>query len=160
VFSIDEAIAAQMHWDVGAEVGALERAAPDRSGVARGPGLVGEAQAHVALFPMLRLGAYVLYDGSFEPRSPPTSEAGIRVKFSPPLLLPPWRAWAFLAIGYAWSYPNDPSIRDDYLAATLGIGVGAKIRAPWAIFAELAGTPAVTYVGFAASLSVGVSFDP
>jgi hypothetical protein len=196
VFSTDVASFAQVHWDIGAEVGVMQRVTPDRS-----PGLplpqagpLAELHAHVALMPMLRLGAYLAHDISLVEPNRQTTEAGLRAKLTPPLLPRPWRTWTFLDLGYARSYrpshvleptPSNGASGEvggaegDFLDAALGFGVGARVRGPWMLFAELAARAGFLFWGamydpspcaclrdpypghdsFAASLSVGVSLD-
>jgi hypothetical protein len=155
VFSTDVAPLAQVHWDVGAEVGVMQRVTTDRDGGVPLPqaGPMGELHAHVALVPMLRVGPYLAYDISPGAPDRQTLEAGLRAKLTPPLLARPWRAWTFLEFGYARSYlpshaleptPSNGAggeiggVEGDFLDAALGIGVGVKVRGPWVLFAELA----------------------
>ena len=196
MFSIDVAPFAQVHWDIGAAVGVMQRVTPDRDAGVPLPqaGPMGELHAHVALVPMLRLGPYLAYDLSPGAPDRQTTGAGLRAKLTPPLLPRPWRAWTFLEFGYARSYlpshalaPTPSSgtggevggMEGDFLDAALGIGVGAKLRGPWGLFAELAARTGFLFWGalydrtpcgclrdpypghdsFAGSLSVGVSLD-
>ena len=82
MFSIEVAPRAQLHWDVGAEVGVMQRVAPDRAPGAPSPapGPVGEVHAHVALLPMLRLGPYLAHDIVLGTAERQTTEAGLRAK--------------------------------------------------------------------------------
>jgi hypothetical protein len=156
------------------------------------PGPMGELHAHVALIPMLRLGPYLSQDVAFG-TDRETTEVGLRAKLTPPLLRRPWRAWTFLGFGYARSYrPSHEAteaqggdgivggLEGTYIDASFGFGIGTKVRAPWVLFAELAGRVGLAFWGdmydrspctclrdpypghdsFAASLSVGVSLDP
>jgi hypothetical protein len=171
---------AQVRWDLGVLAGAADRIASG-SAPARSPGPSGEIHAHIALYPMLRVGPYAAFDLS------PTSglrarsvyAAGLRVKVTPPWLRAPWRAWGFLGFGGAYAYA--PGARSLEAAATLvpelplGVGVGRRIRRGWEACAELgvrwnlAGfaaaarpePPVEVFVGndlLAVSLSVGVNF--
>jgi hypothetical protein len=195
VFSIEVSFA-QVHWDVGAELGVMERIAPDRAaGVPLpSPGPVGEVHVDVALLPMLRLGPYLAHDISPGAPDRQTTEGGLRAKLTPPLLPQPWRAWAFLGFGFARSYRPSHWLEPtpfggsggevageegESLDATLGLGLGVKVRAPWTLFAELEGQSGFLFWGdmydpapcaclrdpypghdaFAASLRVGVSLD-
>jgi hypothetical protein len=159
---------AQVHWDVGAQVGAIDRftTGGDAAGASAQPGPVAQVQGHVALVPMVRLGAYAATDVS------PTSdrgtrtfwEAGLHARFTPPLLPAPWRAWAFAGFGYAYTYktsyhhaetdPNGAGIDVAYgdvyggvLDVPVGIGVGHKVRGAWELFAELGGRFGVGFFG-------------
>ncbi len=149
----------------------MQRITPDRA-----PGLplpqagpVGELHAHVALVPMLRLGPYVSHDispGSGGAPDRQTTEAGLRVKLTPPLLPRPWRTWAFLGFGYARSYrpshgvdvaassvPGDATegevggVEGDFVDTAFGVGIGTRVRGPWMFFAELAGRAGLVFWG-------------
>ncbi|HEV3190785.1 MAG TPA: hypothetical protein VGY54_09835 [Polyangiaceae bacterium] len=182
---------AQVHWDLGAQLGARQRLPSGREGPAPGPGLMGQLQAHVALLPMIRLGPYLAHDISPAPDAPDrqTTEAGLRVKLTPPLLAAPWRGWAFVGLGYARAYSPShsaasgsgqiPGAEGTALDGAFGVGVGARVRGPWVFFAELAGRVGLLFAGamydrtpcpclrdpypgkdlFAASLAVGLSLE-
>jgi hypothetical protein len=149
--------AAQVHWDVGAELGVMDRLATGRDVSMRAPtpGPAGELHAHVALVPMVRIGAYVAEDVSPRPGLPAreATEVGLRAKVSPPLLSGPWRAWVFLGLGYARAYePGHDAVvpgsappaetpvagaAGGILDLPIGVGIGYRLRRPWQIFAEL-----------------------
>jgi len=182
---------AQVHWDVGAQLGARQRIPSGREGRAPGLGPVGQLQAHVALFPMIRIGPYLTHDISPSPVAPDrqTTEAGLRVKLTPPLLSAPWRGWAFVGLGYARAYvPSHPlasgagevaGAEGTALDGGFGVGIGARVRGPWLVFVELAGRIGLLFAGaiydratcqclrdpypgkdlFAASLAVGLSLE-
>jgi hypothetical protein len=171
---------AQVRWDLGALAGATERVASG-SAPARAPGPSGEIHAHIAVYPMLRVGPYAAFDLS------PTSglrarsvyAAGLRVKVTPPWLRAPWRAWAFLGFGGAYAYA--PGAHSLEAASTVmpelpvGVGIGRRIRGGWEVCAELGvrwnlggfaaaarpAPPVEVFAGndlLAVSLSVGVNF--
>ncbi len=142
----------RLHWDVGAEFGVAQRLTTDRGAGASvpWPGPMGELHAHVALVPMVRLGAYVAHDIS--PARGMTARevtaGGLRVKVTPPLLPAPWRAWVFAGAGYARAYAPSrrtpeapegfvPGEGGGFLDVPLGLGLGAHVRAPWTLFLEL-----------------------
>jgi hypothetical protein len=158
-------------------------------------GPVAELHAHVAIVPMLRAGPYVAEDLSPIAGTPARqmTEGGLRLKFTPPLVHAPWHVWTFVGFGYARTYAPSylaaalpgssspirvPGAGGGILDMPLGIGIGVKLRRPWALFAELAGRVGwffsgsmyehaqclceERYVGkdsFAAALSVGVSLE-
>jgi hypothetical protein len=144
---------------------------------------------------MVRLGPYLAHDVAPGVADRQTTEVGLRVKLTPPLVRLPWRAWGFLGSGYARTYlpshflaPGGAGapggevggVEGGILDATFGLGLGWKLRAPWWLFAELAGRAGLLFSGpmydrapcaclrdpypghdsFAASLSVGVSLEP
>jgi hypothetical protein len=195
VFSIDAATLAQVHWDVGAQLGVMQRLTTDRDVAARepDPGPVGELHAHIAVLPMLRLGPYLAHDVVLGAVDRQTTEAGLRAKITPPLLAHPWKAWAFLGFGYARSYRPSHSLAQGPVGSghiggveggigggLIGVGVGTRFRAPWLLYAEVAGRFGLAFSGamydrtpcgclrdpypghdsFAASLSVGLSLEP
>ncbi len=182
---------AQVHWDLGAQLGARQRLPSEREGPAPGPGPMGQLQAHVALLPMIRLGPYLTHDISPTSGAPArqTTEAGFRVKLTPPLLAAPWRGWVFVGLGYARAYTPShpvasgsgqvPGAEGTALDGAFGVGIGARVRGPWVLFAELAGRIGLLFAGaiydraeclclrdpyagkdlFAASLAVGLSLE-
>jgi len=135
----------------------------DPAGATVYPGPIAELHAHVALAPMLRLGAYVSHDISPAADIPARqmTEAGLRAKVSPPLFSNPWRAWAFVGFGYARTYapsyhtsvlfmgdagPSDvlvSGVGGGFFDIPLGVGVGYKLGGPWVPFVELGG-----HIGF------------
>lgn len=150
MFSIEAPLFAQVHWDAGAEVGAIERETAGRAAgaPAPSPGLVGEAQAHVALLPMLRAGPYVSYDVDFGSAPRQVFEGGLRAKVSPPLLPAPWRTWAFVGLGIGRSYRTSHAVvgpppgeiggaEGGLVDTSIGIGIGARAHGPWTVFAQL-----------------------
>ena len=130
----------------------------DVPGASGGFGPLFSLQGHVALLPLVRVGAYLSHDSAPtngpEPAKQITS-AGLRVKFTPPWPRGEWRAWAFLGFGYAGVYapsyhpklqspgagsPEEvyaPGSGGAFLEIPLGIGVGYMIRKPWQVTAEL-----------------------
>jgi hypothetical protein len=178
---------AQLHWDVGAQAGVMQRVQTGAGAGAPspGPGPAGELHGHVAVIPMLRAGPYVAFD--VEPLSgpggpPPRTflEGGLRAKLAPPILTGSWRLWALLGLGYAWvdwpgheeSGASVAGLQGTLLDLPVGIGVGYRVRGPhdpWEITAELGARVGLAYFGplysdgardsFALSLSVGVSLD-
>jgi hypothetical protein len=151
--------AAQLRWDVAASAGAMKRfttgAAPGAPDPGFGP--VFDVEGHVALVPMVRIGAYATQDIS------PASgigarwfwEGGLHLKVAPPLLPAPWRAWAFAGVGYAYtvaaSYHSNVAgaapnaavlfqgITGGLIDIPLGIALGYRLqpRGGWLAFAQL-----------------------
>ncbi|MGH7270370.1 MAG: hypothetical protein ACREJ3_08050 [Polyangiaceae bacterium] len=142
---------AQVHWDIGAEAGVTERVATGGGSNAPAllPGPTGEVHAHVAILPMLRVGPYLVHDiapASGIPARQITA-SGLRAKLSPPWLAVPWRAWAFLGVGYARAYApsselaaGGPLIRGasgGFVDLPLGVGLGYRLTRAWEPFVEL-----------------------
>lgn len=162
---------AQVHWDAGAEVGAMKRFTTSSQTSEPGFGPAFELQGHVALIPMLRVGLYAAQDISPMPSWPARQfyEGGLHVKLTPPLLSSPWRTYLFAGFGAAY-VRQDPR-GGALLEAPAGLGLALKLRAPWEVFAELGGRAGVAFLGgvydggitgkdsFAVSLSVGVSLS-
>ena len=165
---------AQVRWDLGAQAGATQRVALP-STAASSPGPSGEIHAHVAVYPMLRVGPYALFDLS------PTSgvgdrriyAGGLRLKVTPPWLSVPWHAWGFLGVGFAYALTPGSASRGATSTTEpevpLGLGLSHRLRGAWDVCAEL-GTRwnlgaiwASPHSGedlLAVSLSLGVSFAP
>ena len=161
---------AQLHWDAAAEAGAIKRflgkRPPGGNGDA-GFGPVVELHGHVALLPLLRVGAYVGHDISPQPgdtRALEITSFGVRAKVSSPVPLDPWRVWAFFGFGYAGAY--GPSFHTTiapsqnthvqalatgagggFFEVPFGIGASYKLRKPWHLTAELAGRASFAYSG-------------
>jgi hypothetical protein len=130
------------------------------------PGPVAEVHGHVALLPMVRVGAYASEDLSEVMGRPPRhfTEAGFRVKVTPPVIAAPWRVWAFAGLGYTGSY--QPSYRASpvdvsasgaasrvagaaggILDLPFGAGVGVRVRRPWVFTVELMGRVGLAFTG-------------
>lgn len=178
---------AQLHWDVGAQGGIIQRVQTGTAAGAPspGPGPVVELHGHVAVIPMLRAGPYVAFDVEplTGPGGPPPRtflEGGLRAKLSPPILTGSWRLWALLGLGYAWvDWPSHAEgnvsvagLQGTLLDLPLGVGAGYRVRGPhdpWELTAELGARVGLAFFGslysdpvrdsFALSLSVGVSLD-
>jgi hypothetical protein len=179
--------AAEVRWDAALAGGVMQRFAigGDPRVGAPTPGPVFQASAHVALVPMIRIGAYAAYDVAPIEGRPAREivEGGLRAKVTPPLLPSPWRTWAFLGLGYARTYepgftttvPGSTPPAETHVASAvggildlpLGVGVGYRLRHPWELFAELGARIGLGFFGatlaaqdsFALSMTVGVSLD-
>ncbi|MEO6418369.1 MAG: hypothetical protein ABIP39_03135 [Polyangiaceae bacterium] len=148
---------AQVKWDASANAGVMRRFLS--SGVGDGGfGPYFSLQGHVALLPLLRVGAYVSHDiapvNGPEPLRRITA-AGLRVKLTPPWPRGKFRSWVFVGLGYAGAYgpsyhlhlvvpPNNTA--EDLLAGgsggsffevPLGVGMAYMVRKPWELTAEL-----------------------
>jgi len=156
---------AQVHWDVGADTGVMKRVLTSRpsGGSDAGFGPIVGVHAHVALMPLLRIGAYL--DGELSPTDEPTARrvysGGLRLKLTPPVApTEALRFWVFAGVGYAGvyspAYHTDLVIRDAnnnvtkhgidasgaggrFLEIPLGIGMGWRFRKPWELTFELSG---------------------
>lgn len=173
---------AQVHWDLGVQSGATERIATGPA-PGRTPGPSGEIHAHIALYPLLRVGPYAVYDLSPVEglRVRGVYAGGLRAKVTPPWLSAPWRAWGFVGFGVAYAYtPGSSSLQAAHTTMPeipLGVGIGHKIRGGWELCAELGARwnlaglggsaappprPVQVFVGddlLAVSLSVGVNLN-
>jgi hypothetical protein len=177
-----------LHWDVAAQAGVAERFARSPA-PRRTPGPTAELHGHLALYPMVRVGAYAAFDLS------PTEgvadrriyAGGVRIKVAPPWLPTPWRVWTFLGFGGAYvQMPGGPSFRGASTSTAevpVGVGLGRRLAGPWEIYVELAGRLEIAGFGWhregpappggvstgtdvdgedllAVSLNVGVSLTP
>jgi hypothetical protein len=150
---------AQVHYDVGVEGGAskhfLANLPDGASDASLGPLVM--LQAHAAVLPMLRAGAYLGFETS------PISGTPARRLYSGGLhlrLLPPfWRnpctyTWLGLGLGYVGVYAPGFGVQvqdsngqvgtatfdgagGHYFELPISFGVARRIRKPWQVFAEL-----------------------
>jgi hypothetical protein len=147
--------AAQVRWDLGVEGGPERRVHTGKpaGGPDSGFGPAVEAQAHVALFPLLRLGPYVQYDTS------PVSGLGVRGIFSAGLdarVLMPWprgaiRAYVRAAVGEAATLEFDGrgAPGGHFTEVPLAIGAAARV-APWTwVTSEVGARPGFAFGGAA-----------
>ena len=156
---------AQVHWDASAQVGFMKRNLVDRpmGSVGRDAtfGPAGQLTGHVALFPLVRLGAYLGHDispfqGDASARD--ITWGGLRAK-----LMSPWprgdaRVWVFFGFGYAGVYQRSTSTTvgfpggpggfavtervvhgagGGFFEVPFGLGASYKLRKPWELCAEL-----------------------
>ncbi len=161
---------AQVRSDAAVDVGVVKRFVSGAGARDAGVGPTLGLNGHVALFPMVRVGAYA--SAEISPGELPVQAsarriyaAGLRVKLSPPWPREDVRAWLFTGLGFAGVYApsyrgavtssDGAPIAADALVAGAGghffevpIGVGAsyRLRKPWVLTAELAAR-----VGFAFS---------
>ena len=156
--------AAQLHWDASAQVGAMKRELGSRPSGGRdaGFGPVAELEAHVALIPLVRLGAYVGHDispiyGDSSARD--LTWGGLHAKIMSPWPRGKLRAWLFTGFGYAGVYARStaapriypgpagvPAVSSDavvqgshggFFDVPFGIGASYKLRKPFELCAEL-----------------------
>jgi hypothetical protein len=162
----------QVKWDVGGEAGVVKRFTTAGSAGASSPGLGPsfEAQGHVAVVPMVRMGLYV--GMSLLPRAGTGTdkigertywEGGAQVRVTPPLLPAPWRAWAFAGVGYVYTYAESydfgagqsstqhnaiaQGVGGGFVDVPLGIGLGYRLNGPWVLFVEGGGEVGVGFSG-------------
>lgn len=155
---------AQLHWDASAQAGVMKRVLGDRpsGGSDAGFGPVGQLTGHIALLPLVRVGAYFGHDisplgGDASARD--LTWGGARVKVMSPWPRGSMRLWLFFGFGYDGVYQRStsaprnfpgpagmPTVRDDavvhgagggFFEVPYGIGVSYKLRKPWELCAEL-----------------------
>jgi hypothetical protein len=150
---------AQVHWDAEVLAGAQKRFLSQRIGDDAGFGPAVALQGHVALFPLLRVGAYARGELSPQGRDAVARRmlgGGAQVKITPPWPRGNFRMWATFGVGYVGVYaPSyhvtyapviDPNIsRPDmidgsgggFLEIPIAIGVSYKLRKPWILLFQL-----------------------
>ena len=162
--SASPAAEAQLHWDAAAQVGGMKRVLAVRpsGGKDAGIGPVGELSAHVALLPLVRVGAYFGHDisplgGDASARD--LTWGGLHAKIMSPWPRGAFRAWLFVGFGYAGVYQRStsgprvfpgpagmPAVTSDavvhgtyggFFDVPFGIGASYKLRKPWELCAEL-----------------------
>jgi hypothetical protein len=145
-----------VHWDLSLGAGVNKRFLIDKAADDAGFGPAASLEGHIALFPLLRVGAYVT--GELSPQGGvPMREmlaAGARVKITPPWPRGNARIYATLGVGYVGVYaPSyhlslqttggtrvDGTIDGSgggYLEIPVTFGVLYKVRKPIFLFAEL-----------------------
>lgn len=177
--SADEGVG--FHWDASLQAGVMNRWF-DRNTPKSHPGLGPSAQlaGHVALLPLIHVGAYVGADLSpYEGGGLRNFEyGGVHVKVMLPLLPKSMRLWVTTGVGLGRAYEksfhaakfNGKFFGPDALAygeVPLGIGASYKFWPGWSVFAELGGR--VHFAGsskdatpddrFALGLSLGLMLD-
>jgi hypothetical protein len=132
---------AQVHWDVGAQAGAMKRFTTGGDSGAPSPdvGPTFGLQGHVALVPMVRAGLYAEQDVSPQADAGPRTfwAGGVHFRVTPPLLASPWRLWVFAGVGVAYAYSKVVHADGGFLDVPAGVGLGTKLGAHWLLFAEL-----------------------
>jgi hypothetical protein len=163
---------AQLHWDASVQVGAMKRFLAERpsGGGDVGFGPTAQLTTHVALLPLLRVGAYVAHDISPLPGDGSArniTAGGLRAKGVFPLG-PQARAWAFVGFGYAGVFQQsyETTIAMPTGAGTIearavrveeaggsffdvpfGVGASYRLRKPWELCAELGARTGFGHVG-------------
>jgi hypothetical protein len=143
--------AAQVHWDTGAQAGVTKRFAaggdPGAPSPGFGPSL--ELQGHVALLPMVRVGAYLGTDLS--PAAPDGLrsfwDGGLHLRVTPPLLPWPWRTWLFTGFGYGFADDLGAHLPGGMLEVPFGLGLGRKTSRHAVVFVELGGRVGFAFYG-------------
>jgi hypothetical protein len=155
---------AQLHWDGAAQVGATKRVLSDRPSGGK-DAMIGPAvdlQGHVALLPLVRLGAYFDYEISplgGDGAARDIASGGLHVKVMSPWPRGAVHAWLFFGLGYAGVYQRSTSavrtfpgpaggpsvqspalvngVHGGYFDVPFGIGASYKLRKPWELCGQL-----------------------
>ena len=158
---------AQLHGDVGVNVGAMDRV---RGGGAGNGGLgpVAEIEAHIAVLPLLRVGVYASHDiapNSIDGAAWQVTSAGLHVKVLAPFVRGAYRAWFFTGLGYAGIYAPSYNYTFDFsdgegprgtyatgaggsfFEVPVGIGFGWRFAKPWELVAQLGARINFDFVG-------------
>jgi hypothetical protein len=150
---------AQLRGDIGAYGGVSQRVIASHTGGGALPGPMVGLEGHIALFPLLRLGAYV--HGEISPTNDQVAAremlgGGLRLKVIPPWPRGDWRIWAALGIGYMAAYSPSytqtlhplngstttlsvDSAGGGFLEVPLSIGAEYRKFKPFMLFAEITG---------------------
>ncbi len=148
---------AQLHGDFGVNVGVMDRVRS--SGTGNGEfGPLAELEAHIALLPLVRVGAYVSHDiapNSIDHAAWQVTSGGLHIKIIAPWIRDKFRAWFFAGFGYAGVYApsyNEQFDFDDgqgrrnanitgaggsFFEVPFGIGGAWKFAKPWELTAQL-----------------------
>ena len=161
---------AQIHWDASAQVGVMKRVLGNREDgyPVTGFGPAGQLMGHIALLPLVRVGAYVGHDISpFSSGGRLYSEysarditwAGLRAKIMSPWPRGDFRAWLFFGLGYAGVYQRSTSVAPvapgsfipgaggSFFEVPFGLGASYKLRKPWELCGELSGRAGFGHTG-------------
>ncbi len=141
---------AQLHWDASAQAGVMRRVLTNQptGGEDAGFGPAGQLTAHLALFPLIRLGAYLGHDisplgGDLSARD--LTWGGIRAKIMSPWPRGSVRTWLFVGFGYTGVYARSTSTSaglidgagGGFFEVPFGLGASYTFRKPFALCAEL-----------------------
>lgn len=125
---------------------------------------------HVAIFPLLRVGAWATAEAS-KPIDAPSVRGifggGVRLKIVPPWPRGVWRAW--LATGFGYDGLASDAGGGGFFEVPAILGASYRIRKPWVFLMELAARPAFGFWGsyyerapgdvLSVSLSFGFGLD-
>lgn len=153
---------AQLHWDASAQVGAQKRFLSSRASGTddAGFGPIGQLTGHVALIPLVHVGAYFGHDISpVQETARNITFGGLRARGMIPFVRGPLRAWVFVGFGYAGVVQQsfdttvtkaDPlggpptqhaghaeSAGGSFFEVPFGLGGSYKLFKPWELVAEL-----------------------
>jgi hypothetical protein len=141
---------AQLHWDAAAQVGVMRRVLVNRptGGPDAGFGPAAQLTAHVALFPLIRFGAYVGQEISpmgGEVSARDLTWGGVRAKIMSPWPRGSLRTWLFVGFGYSGVYarssPIDGAVVQGagggFFEVPFGLGVSYTFWKPYALCADL-----------------------
>jgi hypothetical protein len=148
---------AQIRGDVGVNLGVMDRVRSGGTGNGEfGP--LAEIEAHLAVFPLLRVGIYASHDiapNSIDKSAWQVTSGGLHVKIIAPWIRGNFRAWFFAGFGYAGVYApsyNEPFDFSDgqgrrntdvtgaggsFFEVPFGLGGGWKFAKPWELTAQL-----------------------
>lgn len=148
---------AQVHWDGEVLGGLQKRFLSQKSADDAGFGPAVALQGHVALFPLLRVGAYAR--GELSPTGGDAAMrrmlgGGVQLKITPPWPRGNLRMWATLGVGYVGVYApsyttqlftsggtRTPALVDGsgggFLEIPIAVGVSYKLRKPWILLFQL-----------------------
>ena len=157
LFTVSRNAWGQLHWDAGINAGAQRRILTSGAGDGGIGPMVG-LEAHIALIPLVRVGAYVTEeiaptdDGAAARK---ITAGGIHAKGISPWPRGNFRGWIFAGLGYAGVYApsyhrtlhispdgtSSPLPRDtlvtgaggSFFDVPVGIGASYKVRKPWEI---------------------------
>lgn len=160
---------AQLKWEASAGVGGAGRLTSGGSPTEIGP--AAQLDAHVALIPLVRAGAYLAFDSAPEDGAATRRfyAGGLRAKIMSPFPRGDLQAWLFVGVGYAAIARSEyaavaPTTRaagdaavpgvvtvasagGGLLEIPFGVGLAYKVAKPWKLQLELSGRPAAATYG-------------
>ncbi len=166
-------VSAQLRWDASAQVGVSKRFLTSAfAQPSFGPTAV--VSGHVALIPLLRVGAYLAADVAPLEAQPARRyyAVGARAKLQAPWASTAVHGWAFAGAGFVATYgpsenrslvsagagplstgPSGPlpftvaGVGGRYFEVPFGLGLGVRLRKPWELVFELGGRVGVGFGG-------------
>jgi hypothetical protein len=180
-FGAARSASAQVHWDASAQVGVAKRfltSSVEQPSFGPAVSLAG----HVALLPLVRVGAYVAHDISPVEVGPARRlyAVGLRGKVQAPWSTERIHGWGFVGLGYVGVYAPStratvvsppvgplsssggtldlsvPGAGGYFLEVPVGLGLGVRLRKPWELVFELTAIRSVPEPDTAGLLLLGL----
>jgi len=137
--------AAQVRWDAGV-LGSFQQRFLNGGPVAEGGALT--IDGHVALFPLLRVGAWATAEASKPVNDAPLRGifgGGLQLRITSPWPRGVWRLW--LATGFGYDGLASEAGGGGFFEVPAIVGASYRFRRPWVFLMELAARPSFGFWG-------------